>query len=63
MEREEGEVKADNELIEYIKLRYQDAKSREEIYEPHGDDRFKHIYYMGVSSAFKELLMILEDKT
>lgn len=53
-------MKADKELIEYIKDRYHRTKEYEEKYEPHGDDRFKHIYHSGEKSAFKELLMILE---
>ncbi len=52
-------MQADKELIEYIEKRLQYASEMEEKYEPHGDDRFKHIYHRGEKSAFKEVLNIL----
>ena len=54
-----NEMKADKELMEYIEKRAKHAKEQEDKYEPNGDDRFKHILYMGESSAFRELLGVL----
>ena len=52
-------MKADKELIEYLKTRYALKKDLEESNDPHGDDRFKHILFMGEASAFREILMVL----
>jgi len=52
-------MKADDELIKYLKKRYKIKKEREETTDPHGDDRFKHILAMGEASAFREMLIVL----
>ena len=52
-------MKADEELIKYLKKRYAVKKEREEANEPHGDNRFQHILAMGEASAFREILMVL----
>ena len=52
-------MKADDELIDYLKTRYALKKELEESNDPHGDDRFKHILFKGEASAFREILMVL----
>ena len=52
-------MKADEELIEYLKKRYTIKKESEESNAPHGKDRFKHILAMGQAEAFREILMVL----
>ncbi len=53
-------MKASKELLEYLKKRAESTADAAEKYEPHGDNRIKHIYHLGESSAFKEILSIVE---
>lgn len=55
-------MKADKELFEYIEKVFWMHKELEEKYEPHTEERFQHIYNMGKASAFKDLIMILEER-
>ena len=54
-------MKASKELIDYIKLRADKAAELAEQYEPNGDDRFLHILYDGMNSAFREILVVIAD--
>jgi len=52
-------MKADWELIDLLKKRHLCKKKMQEQAEPHGPDRFRHIFAMGEASAFREILMVL----
>lgn len=55
-------MKADNELLEYMKRRYEFALKGIEDNEPHSDDAFKHNWYQSQAATFKELIDILETE-
>ena len=55
-------MKADNELLEYLKRRYEFAIKGMEDNEPHSDDAFKHNWYQAQAATFKELIDILETE-
>ena len=56
-----GIMKASKELIDYIKSRAEITAEYVEEYEPNGDDRFKHILYDGMNSAFREILGVIGE--
>lgn len=60
-DKKENKMKASKELIDYIKSRADKTAEYTERYEPHGDDRFRHILYDGMNSAFREILGVIGE--
>lgn len=52
-------MKADSELIDYLRKRYLLKKRMQEEAKPNGPDSFRHILFIGEASAFREILMLL----
>ena len=53
-------MRADGELIKHLQTRYKFKLRMLAKYEPHGDDRFKHILTQGELSGLREIVMILD---
>ena len=53
-------MKASKELIDYIKMREKKSAEYMEKYKPNGDDRFLHILYMGETTAFRDILDVID---